>query len=138
MAAAQQVKEYLAYWFQLGKPLQFDRGGAILPHPVIEGNAYSPAFEACWQRVLASGGQGCYLAGTEQSIAELLSGAWDMADCARCEMPVPTRSLGIQSSACPCADLPGWPNTELPQPRSPIDSRSQLEQIRQRLAQTQN
>lgn len=135
MAAPQQVKQYLAYWFQLGKPLKFDRGNDILPQPVIEGNVYSPAFEACWQQVLASGGRDCYLEGTEQSISELLSGAWEMTDCARCRMPVPILSLGIQSNACPCVDLPGWPNTELPQPRSPVDSRSQLEQIRSRLAQ---
>lgn len=132
MAAPQQVRQYLAYWFQLGKPLKFDQG-QVLPQPVIEGSVYSAAFEACWQQALAAHGQ-CHLDGTDQTIAELLSEAWDLADCARCEMPVPTVVLGVQSHACPCSDLPNWPNTDLPQPRSPVDSHSQLEQIRQRLS----
>jgi len=135
MATPQQVKQYLAYWFQLGKPLKFDRGHTVLPQPVIEGNTYSSAFEACWQQVLSSGGHDCYLEGTVQSISELLSGTWEIVGCARCEMPVPTLSLGVQSTVCPCIDLPSWPNSDLPQPRSPVDSRSQLEQIRSRLAQ---
>jgi len=138
MATPQQVKQYLAYWFQLGKPLRFDRGQTVLPQPVIEGNAYSPAFESCWQQILASGGHDCYLEGTVQSIDELLSSAWEMVDCARCEMPIPTLSLGIQQAECPCIDLPGWPNSDLPQPRSPVDNRGQLEQIRLRLTQSQN
>lgn len=137
MAEPQQVKQYLAYWFQLGKALKFDRGAAILPQPIFEGNHYSSAFEACWQQILASGGHDCYLAGTEQSLGELLSEAWEITDCARCEMPVPAFSLGTQPSDCPCTDLPSWPNTDLPHPRLPIDSHSQLEQIRLRLSKSQ-
>jgi hypothetical protein len=137
MAAAQQVKKYLAYWFQLGKRLNFDQGGSVLPQPIIEGNHYSSRFEACWQQILASGGRDCYLEGTTQSIADLLSEKWQVDDCARCGMPVPTISLGIQDNSCPCTDLPNWPNLELPQPRSPVDSRNQLEQIRSRLFQGQ-
>ncbi|MFM7423417.1 MAG: hypothetical protein ACKO7W_00180 [Elainella sp.] len=135
MAAPQQVKDYLAYWFQLGKHLKFDDGHTVLPQPIITGDQYSPEFEACWQQILASSGANCYLEGTIQSVADLLSGRWDLQSCARCSMPVPILVLGIQDSSCPCADLPNWPNTDLPQPRSPVDSRSQLEQIRARLTQ---
>lgn len=138
MAAPQQVKEYLAYWFQLGKHLKFDDGHTVLPQPIITGDHYSPEFEACWQRILASGGADCYLEGTAQSVAELLSNRWDLQGCARCNMPVPILVLGVQDNACPCADLPNWPNLELPQPRLPVNSRNQLEQIRARLTQEQH
>jgi hypothetical protein len=136
MASFDQVKQYLAYWFQLGKRLKFDRGEALLPQPVIEGDHYSPEFEACWQQALQAGGQDCYLEGTGQTIADLLSPSWDVVGCARCGMPVPTVNLGVQSGSCPCFDLPTWPNSDLPQPRSPVDSRNQLEQIRERLTQS--
>ncbi|MBF2047998.1 MAG: hypothetical protein IGS54_11645 [Elainella sp. C42_A2020_010] len=137
MASPEQVKQYLAYWFQLGKPLIFDQGESVLPQPVVEGDHYSPEFEACWQRILASGGSNCYLDGTIQTIGELLSEKWEMAGCARCGMPVPMLSLGVQSGPCPCFDLPTWPNLDLPLPRLPVDSRSHLEQIRARLSRQQ-
>lgn len=137
MAAPQQVKEYLAYWFQLGKHLKFDDGQALLPQPVLAGDRYSPEFEACWEQVLSSGGTKCYLEGTSQSVSDLLTGQWDLQGCARCGMPVPILVLGVQDNGCPCTDLPNWPNLELPQPRSPVNSRSQLEQIRTRLTQDQ-
>lgn len=135
MASPDQVKQYLAYWFQLGKRLIFAHGEAVLPQPVIEGNQYSAEFEACWQKVLAVEGRDCYLEGTFQTMSELLSEGWDLASCVRCGMPVPMVSLGVQSGPCPCFDIPTWPNTDLPQPRSPVDSDAQLELIRTRLLQ---
>ena len=137
MASPEEVRKYLAYWFQLGKHLKFDQGETLLPNPVIAGNRYSAEFEACWQRVLAVEGKSCYLDGTDQTIAELLSGRWDLASCARCGMPVPLVNVGIQSAPCPCFDLPTWPNLDLPLPRLPIESQQQLEQIRARLSQRQ-
>jgi hypothetical protein len=134
MAASEQVKRYLAYWFQLGKPLVVEPDQrTILPQPIIVGNRYSPEFESLWQQLLALGGQGCYLEGTVQSIADLLSSTWEISDCARCGMPVPIISLGVSSAPCPCFDLPTWPNSDLPQPRLPVDERSRLGQIRDRL-----
>lgn len=132
MATSEQVKRYLAYWFQLGKPLLFPHE-VVLPQPVMESSHYSAAFEACWQRVLSAEGKQCYLDGMTQSMHELLDSDWDISDCARCGMPVPMISLGIQSNACPCFDLPTWPNTDLPFPRSPVDSHDQLSSIRDRL-----
>jgi hypothetical protein len=134
MASSDQVKRYLAYWFQLGKPLVLNnRQETLLPNPVLQNNRYSSEFEACWNRVLEFDGNGCYLEGTSQSINELLSSHWDIEPCARCAMPVPMVSLGAQGLDCPCNDLDTWPNSELPQPRSPVDSRAQLNQIRDRL-----
>jgi hypothetical protein len=135
MASEQQVKQYLAYWFQLGKQLLI-RGGeeALLPVPVIQGDRYSQAFEDCWQKISAPNAGDCYLEGTGQTIAELLTPAWELNSCSRCSMPVPVRSLGVPSSTdCPCIDLPEWPNTEIPQPRLPVDSQNLLSQIRDRL-----
>ena len=134
MASAQQVKKYVAYWFQLGKKVVFPDGKAELPESVVEGNRYSPNFERCWERVLTAQ-SGCHLEGTEQSIQDLLSSTWEIAACARCSMPIPTIDRGIQSLECPCSDLDLWPNTELPAPRSPVNSSSYLNNIRQRLKQ---
>jgi hypothetical protein len=135
MASPDQVKQYLAYWFQLGKRLVLAHGQTVLPQPIIEGNRYSDEFEACWQQVMAVNGRNAYLEGTIQTVQELLSDSWDVMDCARCGMPVPMISFGVQTGPCPCFDLPNWPNQDLPQPRMPIDSRKQLDQIRQRLLQ---
>ncbi len=134
MATSNQVKTYLAYWFQLGKKVVIQGGQeAVLPHPVISGNRYSDQFEACWNYLQSPESGDCYLEGTAQTITELLSDQWEVSDCARCAMPVPILSVGINALECPCIDLPTWPNTELPQPRSPVDTNARLNQIRERL-----
>ena len=138
MASEQQVRQYLAYWFQLGKPVLLQGGQeALLPRPVIQGDRYSDEFEACWQRLRSLDGD-CHLEGTTYTIGELLSPAWEIDPCSRCAMPVPIKSVGVASLDCPCIDLPGWPNTDLPQPRSPVSSQSRLLTIRDRLSQTRN
>ena len=135
MASPAQVKQYLAYWFQLGKRLVVKQGQLkVLPQPVIQGDRYSSEFETYWQRIISGEWQDCYLEGTIQTIEQLLSQTWDVAACARCSMPVPMLTLGVRDSAdCPCFDMPLWPDTELPPPRSPVDSHAQLSQIRDRL-----
>lgn len=137
MASAQQVRQYLAYWFQLGKGVVFqDNGNMILPRPVIQGNSYSPEFESTWQAIIAHA-DACYLEGTVQTIAELLSPLWEINPCARCSMPVPFHSPGLPPTLeCPCSDLPDWPNTDMPQPRAPVDTPSRLLLIRDRLRQS--
>ena len=134
MASAQEVRQYLAYWFQLGKQV-FVRDGQerLLPQPVIEGERYSQAFEECWQKITSSDSGNCYLEGTVETIAELLTPEWLVFPCARCSMPVPVRNIGMPPLSCPCTDLPSWPNTELPAPRSPVNSQAQLGTIRNRL-----
>lgn len=137
MASEQQVKQYLAYWFQLGKKIMLRNGKeTILPKSIIEGNRYSSEFEVCWQKVISPESGDCYLEGTIQSIQELLTPAWEINPCARCKMPVPVVSLGIQPLPCPCNDLPQWPNKELPTPRSPVDNISYLNRIREHLDRT--
>ncbi len=134
MASQHEVRQYLAYWFQLGKPVMLKNGQeAVLPQPVIAGDRYSQSFEECWQRVLSPQSGECYLEGTDQSIGELLSSAWEMDGCARCSMPVPVPSHGMPALTCPCNDLPGWPDTEMPAPRSPVSSIERMGQIRDRL-----
>lgn len=133
MASEQQVRQYLAYWFQLGKGVILRNGDVLLPRPVIQGNRYSPEYETQWQRILADANH-AYLSGTNQTIAELLSSTWEISPCSRCAMPVPIKSPGLPSvPECPCADIPDWPNTEMPLPRDPIDAQTQLSQIRDRL-----
>lgn len=139
MAAPEQVKQYLAYWFQLGKRVQLNGGErTYLPRPVIEGDRYSEAFERCWQEILSPQSGVCYLEGTEQSIDELLTSRWDLASCARCQMPVPVINLGVQPPSCPCSDLENWPSGEVPAPRSPISSSKRLASIRDRLNSIQS
>ena len=134
MASEQQVRQYLAYWFQLGKKILIDNGqAALLPQPVIHGDRYSDEFERCWQQVLSPESGDCYLEGTSQSIAELLTPAWEMLPCSRCSMPIPLQTVGMPPENCPCYELSTWPNTEVPLPRSPINSQAYLAAIRNRL-----
>ncbi|MBE9037938.1 hypothetical protein [aff. Roholtiella sp. LEGE 12411] len=134
MATKQEVREYLAYWFQLGKKVITGNGQAsFLPQSVLEGDRYSQEFEECWQKILSPESGDCYLEGTQETIAELLTPAWDMLPCSRCTMPVVARNVGMPALLCPCNNLPNWPNTELPAPRSPINTQQQLVLIRKRL-----
>ncbi|NJL85517.1 MAG: hypothetical protein HC886_05350 [Leptolyngbyaceae cyanobacterium SM1_1_3] len=136
MASQQQVREYLAYWFQLGKSVVVDTDkSAYLPEPVFQGDRYSDAFESCWQKITAQAGREAYVEGTDQTIRELLSDAWALSSCARCTMPVPVRIVGVSDHPCPCNDLPSWPNSEIPAPRSAVSTPARLQDIRQRLAQ---
>lgn len=134
MASPTEIKTYLAYWFQLGKKVCLPKeDGELLPQPVIRGDRYSPEFEDCWQKIIVNQGKDCYLEGTGQTIEELLTPTWTITSCARCDMPVPLVELGLQSLVCPCHDLSGWPNAELPQPRSPVSNVIRLSKIHTRL-----
>lgn len=134
MASAQQVKRYLAYWFQLGKKIIVCNGTtALLPEKIITGNRYSQEFEEIWEYIISPDSKDCYLEGTVQTIAELLTPKWDIDPCARCQMPVPMFNVGLPPESCTCQDLPNWPNTELPLPREPVSTLNHLISIRDRL-----
>jgi len=134
MASPQEVRQYLAYWFQLGKQVLLNNGQqVVLPQPVISGDRYSQEFEDCWQLILSPDSGDCYLEGTTETIAEMLTPAWSVTSCARCAMPVPIRDVGMPPLSCPCNDLSSWPNTEVPAPRSPINAQQQLLAIHKRL-----
>ncbi len=134
MASEYQVRKYIAYWFQLGKKVLIGNGSeALLPKPVMTGDRYSQEFEECWQKIISPDSGDCYLEGTKETIGELLTPAWEISPCARCAMPVPLRASGMPAECCPCNDLAHWPNTEIPQPRSPVSSQLQLSGIRDRL-----
>ncbi|MDJ0735865.1 MAG: hypothetical protein QNJ47_17680 [Nostocaceae cyanobacterium] len=133
MATKQEVKKYLAYWFQLGKKVVVGNGSTLLPERIIVGDRYSDEFEECWEKIISPEMGDCYLEGTHQTIAELLTPAWEMEICARCEMPIAMHSIGMPAVICPCYYLPEWPNTELPSPRCPVDTQEYLQQIRDRL-----
>ncbi|MBW4563388.1 MAG: hypothetical protein KME32_20035 [Mojavia pulchra JT2-VF2] len=134
MATEQEVRRYLAYWFQLGKKVVTGNGTAkLLPQPVLKGDRYSDEFEECWQKILSSQTGDCHLEGTHETIAELLTSEWGMSPCSRCSMPIPMRNVGMPALLCPCNNLPNWPNTELPAPRSPVSTQEQLMAIRERL-----
>ncbi len=136
MASPEQVRQYLAYWFQLGKRVLVHGGReALIANPVIQGDRYSSEFEAIWQRVTAPSTGDCNLEGTNETVAELLSPGWVLSSCARCGMPVPMIELGLPPVSCPCSDLNNWPDTELPQPRSPVSTSDRLQQIHDRLNQ---
>ncbi|HEY9873229.1 MAG TPA: hypothetical protein V6D12_07320 [Candidatus Obscuribacterales bacterium] len=134
MASEREVKRYLAYWFQLGKKVLIRNGQESLsPKTVISGNSYSQEFEQCWQKILSPDSGDCYLENTDETIAQLLTPAWNLNPCSRCSMPIPVRNVGMPPLACPCNDLPTWPNTEIPAPRSPVDTQGRLIEIRDRL-----
>ena len=134
MATKQEVKIYLAHWFQLGKTVVLNRDNVIFsPKKVITGNSYSQEFEECWQQIISSKTGDCCLEGTHQTIQELLTPAWEIVNCSRCDMPLAMHSIGMPAAICPCHYLTNWPNTEVPSPRCPIDSQIYLQQIRDRL-----
>lgn len=134
MATATEVKTYLAHWFQLGKKLAWRNGEVeLLPAKIIQGDRFADEFEQCWTKIMSVDGKDCYLVGGEATIAELLTSAWTINQCARCAMPVPMVEAGTQPLDCACSDLENWPNTELPAPRSPVSSQGELNSISQRL-----
>lgn len=134
MSSKQQVKRYLAYWFQLGKKVVIPKNNSlVLPQPVIVGEHYSQEFEDICQFIFSPDSGDCYLQGTQQTIAELLLPQWEVDYCALCQMPIPIKKAGIPSHICPCHDLLTWPNTELPAPRDPVNSQDSLRRIRDRI-----
>lgn len=137
MASETEVKEYLAYWFQLGKGIVLPKSEKVLfPQPVFEGTQFSEVFEQSWQQILANQGD-CYLEGTEQTIHQLLSPAWELVSCARCTLPMPFSRVHPPSCLCPCADLSLWPNSELPLPKLPTGEGPHLRRVQLRLQQKQ-
>jgi len=135
MAAPDLVKRYLALWLQLGKRIaSIDGCRHWQPAATLHGDRYAPEFERCWQEMINDYRGACYLEGTNQTLAELLSPAWDIVGCARCPIPVPMHLSGPQPDSCPCADRPLWPNLDLPTPRAPLSSQDRLSRIRDRLA----
>ena len=79
MASKQAVKQYLAYWFQLGKKVVIGSNGkAILPQPIMQGGGYSQEFENCWQQITSPDAGESYLEGTAETINELLTDTWQV------------------------------------------------------------
>ncbi len=132
MASNEQVKRYLAHWFQLGKCVICPkRQETIRPQEIFRGHCYSAEFEKCWEKILHTDAD-CYLEGTEQTIQQLLSPAWEIIECPRCDLPIPMTVAGVSSPVCTCFDLSGWPNDELPSPRVPANTTTHLHRLRQR------
>jgi hypothetical protein len=138
MASQDQVKQYLAHWFQIGKPVIIRDGQLTLkPNPVLYGNRFSQAFETCWAEIMVTEGRGCYLEGTDETIADLLSHQWDISNCARCTVPVPQPIVVLEPLICPCNNLMTWPNTEMPLPHMPVDNYQHLSALQDRLMATE-
>lgn len=77
MASEQAVKEYLAYWFQLGKKVVIgDRTQSVIPQQIMQGEGYGQEFENCWQQITAPNVGNSYLEGTLETISELLTENW--------------------------------------------------------------
>jgi hypothetical protein len=137
MADSTAVKQYLAHWFQLGKKIILHNGEkAIWPARIFTGDRYSVEFEDCWSQVVDPTNGVCYLEGTEQTIQELLSPAWEFHPCARCELPVPIKIAGLIEPNCTCHDLENWPNSDLPAPKIPANSQQYLDRLRHRLRES--
>lgn len=134
MASPSKVKAYLAHWLQLGKTVLLRNGGLDKkPTETIAGESYSQEFEQLWCDLQAPESGDCYLAGTEQTVAQLMTSEWEIVDCPRCSMPQPRKTRGMPPMSCPCNDLPNWPNQDIPAPRSPVSNRTKLQGIRDRL-----
>ncbi|MBX2866150.1 MAG: hypothetical protein KTR27_21570 [Leptolyngbyaceae cyanobacterium MAG.088] len=134
MASQHEVQIYLAYWFQLGKPVHISNGLMTQrPVPVLEGAQLSRAFKDCWKKIIAVGGRDCYLDGASETIEQLLSPQWEITDCARCSIPTAMPSVMPVAKACPCGDIDSWPNDELPAPHMPINNKKHFSRLKTRL-----
>jgi hypothetical protein len=139
MASEQQVKEYLAYWLQLGKRIIIQNGEVICgPIHVLQGHRYSPEFEKCWAKVMALEGRDCYIEGTTVTLQELLSSGWDIHACARCQIPVGSPLVFCDQNPCPCSDLMHWPNDEAPVPHLPVNNQPHFANLRNRLQRSED
>ena len=134
MASPEQVKHYLAHWFQLGKRvLTSHQQDLIHPETIIQGECFSAEFEESWNNVIALNAGDSYLEGTTERIQDLLENEWEITSCARCTMPIAMRYRGTATPGCPCGDLPSWPNMEIPLPRSPVKNSPILSDICRRV-----
>ncbi|NJN30594.1 MAG: hypothetical protein HC824_09325 [Synechococcales cyanobacterium RM1_1_8] len=134
MASQVQIRRYLALWFQLGKSVHIDGNAqAYCPTNAIQGNDYSPEFEACWQIFVQAGLHHCHLDDVTPSLGDLTESAWDLHTCARCSMPIAQRVAGMASLDCPCSNQTNWPVLELPAPQAPQDWSQRIRAIGQRL-----
>jgi hypothetical protein len=134
MATHQELRHYLAHWFQLGKPLIL-KGVPHIITPTLNTDRPSEEFEQLWEEIL----QAPHLAsleGSETTLGELLSGNWEIMDCARCEMPIPLKNSGTLTNHCICQDMETWPNSDTLAPHNPIDDHDRLQQLRHRLTTT--
>lgn len=135
MAAASEVKQYLALWFQLGKGAVDHRSGEVFRvGQILRGDRYSSEFERCWQHIADEPAQ-FSLEGSRRSIAELLSNVWELKTCPRCVLPIPMSVYGSEAGPCECAEVSQWPNSELPPPHLPVSDRVQLYSLCSRLSQ---
>lgn len=126
MAAASEVKQYLALWFQLGKGAVDNRSGEVFRvRQILKGDRYSSDFERCWERIVAEPAE-FSLEGTTRSIAELLSNVWELTTCPRCVLPIPINLHGSEAGPCECVSLSWWPDNESPPPHLPVSDRTQL------------
>ncbi len=121
MATTTEVRQYLATWFQLGKGIQLSQpSGLTVLRPISvlgRGNNYSAEFETCWQQISADANQ-CYLEGTCETVAVLLTGSWAIESCGRCQLPIAMQIRGSRpADSCPCADVMELPNLETVPPR---------------------
>lgn len=134
MASDRQVRTYLACWFQLNRGvILHDTGERLCPQPVILRSTYSPDFETCWTRISERKGQDWYLEGTNQTLSELMTDAWEFIPCPRCTLPIPMPNCPVMRIECPCAELHSWPNTQLPLPRQPLNAQHALGHICERV-----
>lgn len=134
MASPNEVQVYLAYWFQLGKPIHIKNGRITQrPVPVLDGNQFSRAFQDCWQTIMALDGRDCYLEGSNETIEQLLSPQWEITNCARCSIPTAMQTVMPVAQLCPCGDIDSWPNDELPAPHMPINNQKHFSRMKTRL-----
>lgn len=134
MAQATEIKEYLACWMQLGRRLILsDR--AVSLDQVIAGDHYTTRFEEIWQEG-QSHPESTSLEGSSLTLKELLAPSYELLSCPRCNLPLPSASLGPRSAQpCPCDNLNLWPNFDTVPPRQPVDTTAKLRSICHRLAE---
>ncbi len=135
MANKTEVKEYLAYWMQLGRRVIVNDRVISLDR-VVAGDHYTTRFEEIWQEMQAHP-ESASLEGSDHTLQQLLAPTYELLDCPRCHLPLPSPTLGPRSAQpCPCEHLHLMPPLDTVPPRLPISTQAQLRSIHQRLPKT--
>lgn len=95
MANKNEVKQYLAYWMQLGRKLILSDRVVSLDQ-VIAGDHYTTRFEEIWQEGEARP-EAASLEGANISLEQLFSANYELLSCPRCDLPLPSLTLGPRS-----------------------------------------
>lgn len=134
MATEEEVKSYLAYWFQVGKNVEIGTNREkknVNKIFSLSSNEYSQEFNSLWEKIVEEADTS-FLEDTSFSIKKLLSSEIEIVACSVCNAIVAS-GIFFTNNSCICSNIPLWPNLDIPQPKKLLDSNCALLKIVQKL-----